>query len=222
MPCYVSLRGWALLKTKHQRDGHAAGLFELGNDGALLSPDERFSVRSTAKVEAGRPGRVRIHRILPVRRGRFQVAILKEHHHNVFVMEVHRRGHVGRPGVIPDNHAVVFQELLRAGAGKRQRILGGIGIRGRGMVFQIDHNRSSINFGRGAFGQERGIAVERHHNGIRRLGSRGVGHIPDGNAVIFDDRFLRRRRTGLEQRNAEQQGTNHGNRLSGKARSRAG
>ncbi len=105
------------------------------DDGALLSPDERFGVRASAKVEAGRPGLIFIHRILAVRRGRFQVAIVQEHHHNVFIVEVHRSGHVGRPGVIPHNHAVIFQHLLRAGAGKRQRILGGIGVSGRGRVF---------------------------------------------------------------------------------------
>lgn len=44
-------------------------LLQLGDDCALFSTDQRFSVRAAAKIEPDRTGGVRVHDIFPVKRG---------------------------------------------------------------------------------------------------------------------------------------------------------
>ena len=87
------------------------------------------------------------------------------------------------------------------------------------MILQVDHDgapvrRAFVDDGRGAFGHVGGAAGERDDHGVGGLGGIGGGDVKDGNAIIVDDGLLRRRRTALQQRNAEQQGWEHGNRLS--------
>jgi hypothetical protein len=66
------------------------------------------------------------------------------------------------------------------------------------MIFQIDHDRSSCDLWRRALWNEHRASRQGHNNGIRRLRTGGIGHIPHSNAVIFNDGLQRRLRAGLQ------------------------
>ena len=58
----------------------AGRLLQLGNDRALFSVDQRFRVCTVSLVEPDSRGRIFVYNFFAVRGGRFQVAVLKEHH----------------------------------------------------------------------------------------------------------------------------------------------
>lgn len=99
---------------------HAGRLLQFGNDRALFSVHKRFSVGAIALIEPDCPGGVFVQDFFPVWSGRFQVAVLKEHHNDVFVMEMHRRGHARCPCGIPHNHAIIFKKLFGVGPWKSE------------------------------------------------------------------------------------------------------
>ena len=84
-------------------------LLQLGDDRALFAVHQRFSVRAVALVEPDGSGGVLVQNLFSVRSSRFQVAILKEDHHHVFIMEVHRRGDARSPGGVPHDYAIILK-----------------------------------------------------------------------------------------------------------------
>src|SRR6202046_2351483 len=132
--------------------------FQFRENCPLFSADQRFRVCAVAKGELDRSGAMRIHDRLAVRSSRFQVAVLKEQRHDVFIMEVHGDGHARGPNVIPYDYALVLQYLLRARARKRQRIAAGVFYGRDRMVLELNHDRATADLRQRALGQERRIS----------------------------------------------------------------
>src|SRR5579864_2285266 len=114
-------------------------LLQLGNDRALLAVHQPFSVRAVTLVEPDGPGGVLIHDFFSIRSGRFQVAILQEHHDDVFIVEVHRRGDARSPCGIPYDHAVILKYLLRSGSWKGHRVAALVLYRRDWVVLEVNH-----------------------------------------------------------------------------------
>src|SRR5258708_31749630 len=101
----------------HLRNTEYVSLLQLRNNRPLRSADQRFRMRSVALVEPGGSRRVLIDYGFSVRGGRTQVAVFKKIHYDVFVVEVHGRGYIRLPGVIPHDHARIFEKLFDPGRG---------------------------------------------------------------------------------------------------------
>ena len=142
---------------------------QLCNDRVLFSPDQSFKVRTVALIESDFPRGVRSHHIFAVRSRGFQVAVLEKQHHNVFIVEVHGRGHARLPGIIPHNDPLVLQQFPGSGPGKGQRITAAIGESSCRMIFQIDHNRAAGNLRLAALRQKSRLAGKSDYHGIQRL-----------------------------------------------------
>src|SRR5690348_3334648 len=96
-------------------------------------------MRAVALIEPDCAGGVLVHDLFSIWRGGFQVAILKEYHDHVFIMEMHRRGDARSPSGIPHDHAVILKYFLGAGSRKGQRIAALIFYRRERMVFEVNH-----------------------------------------------------------------------------------
>jgi hypothetical protein len=81
-----------------------------------------------------------VRRALSVWCRRLQRAFLKVDDDHVLVVEVHRRRHPGAPRVVPQDDAIVLEQLLRAGARKRKRISRRVSKRYNARIFEIDHD----------------------------------------------------------------------------------
>src|SRR5215467_12530088 len=96
-------------------------LFELGDDRAQLTVDERLGVDAIARIEPGVAGRPLVDDALAVGRRRLQRTVSEVDHDDVLVVEMHRRRLSGRPCVVPHDDAAILVHLLIVGTGKRIR-----------------------------------------------------------------------------------------------------
>src|SRR5271157_3211447 len=108
------------------RPGSATGLkspasLQLNHDRASCISNEKFSMRAVASIESDFAGFAFMLSGLAVRCCRFQSGVILIDHHDVLVMEVHRRRFAEVPAVSPDGNAAVFNELHNARPGKSSR-----------------------------------------------------------------------------------------------------
>src|SRR6185295_678610 len=87
-------------------------LFELRDDGVLLSADQGFRVGPIAQIESSHAGLVRIHGLVAAWCRGLEVPVLQIEHHHILVMEVHWGRDPGSPGVVPNDHTGVLDQLL--------------------------------------------------------------------------------------------------------------
>src|SRR5579884_4197954 len=98
--------------------------FQFDHNCSGLAFDQLLPMGAVSRIEIGVAERNRAGGHLTVGRGGHQFALLHVNDHDVFVMEMQDRRLTWRPGVIPNDDAVVLKKLFAAFSRESQRQTG--------------------------------------------------------------------------------------------------